>query len=462
MDFLDRAKKAVDVLFGSDVEDASGESARMTKRLAVVLSDIADDQSKNVSSDPILRMVKRLPGRGVEHRGKMYLYYVLREMIPVVNAAIMKRRFLEGRLVIDSDDEGLRRSLREWWRTVPVGYLADRRLQRGGDVWLDNLAENTDTYGTAPGEIVFGDDGRYVDRLVAPNPRTFYFKKVTDTDEGSIDKDLYRLYQRQDGREVEINGEWVRLLYFSHNAESPWGRPLVWGQDFVSEIILRMLVSLNNLWWRSGDPSTFWNIVYDKEARVSTAEMDEDLDDLESIVQGVFKARRQGKVADAFFGTKGGKVEKSAIGENIIIQSLAPYLRDHYTTLVGQVVGVADIPTWMYPAGLLPTEGIGSERPKMESSMATQAASLRNDKKLPIARLAIEAFLVSEGSSRFADRYSLSFDMANVIDEKAEAETRKIESEADDQTIANALILSDVGAIEDLVDYLRERGVLSG
>ena len=444
--------------------DASATIGRLNRRLWAA----ADSVKAGDQSDPILRLVRRLPGMGAEHATKLLLYETLRETLPVLNAAILKRRFIEGDLEITSDDPGLARALNDFAESVPVQNYAVPTFQTGLDVWLDFCSENADALGLGIGEVVI-EDGQ-VARLVAPHPRTFYWKESrerTGEDGSARDRDVWKLFQRRKtGTDQEIDSPLVKILAFSADPASPWGRPVAWGLPFVAEILIRIFVSLNNLWHRVGDPSQLYQIIYRQRQDGSfpgTKEVDADAALLDELLQAAYRLRAQGKTADVVMGMADAEIKGEALGGNVIVSSLAPYLQAHYQAVAGQVIANADVPPWMFPAGIVPADGLNSNRAEVEGGMALGAGRTRNVRRAKLAKFVLDQFLVYDGSASRLGRYLVGFRQPDLADPKVAAEARAANMNADATAIDNALLLGDSGIFEDDQDregYLTRNGVL--
>lgn len=402
-------------------------------------------------------LVNQLQGTELGHGEQMKLYRTIRRALPVLNAAINKRRFLEGVTVFEAKDQGLQTAIREWAESVPFGYYEDTELQTGLDAWADAVAENADELGIGFGEIVIGEDGRYIERLVTPRSDTFNFDPVP-TVRNDRKQVYYRLTQKQDGRSVPIEGGHIVTLAFFPDPNSPWPRPLVWGCEFVTEVVLRMMLSLNNLWWRSGDPSELYQLIYDKEAVINTPEMKADAQLLASYLARVYQARRRGGTGDIQMAMKGGEIKRTQIGEPN--PGLTAYFRDHYTAIAGQVVGVSDVPAFLFPAGTIPADGLNSDRATMETSLSVTSAQKRNVRKHEIIRRAVDTMLITERSAGHVGRYSLYSEIPSIVEQKGIEESRKMREDANAAAIDNALILGEVELNDEQRRYLEEAGVL--
>lgn len=452
---------------GADPRDLRGYSRRVGRRLrqsADVLQAGGNDGSA-YGLDPIVNLVRRLPGQndGSGHFGQLYLFELLRETLPPLNGGILARRTLEGRIDFEADDPGLLRELRRFAREVPVDDLADPRLKTGLDTWLNGAAENADTYGAALAQAVVGSDG--VERLTAPHPRTLVFKRVAKTGEDGVTRKVWALFQRVDGKDVPVGGDFVKLLTFRPDPNGAWGRPLAWGLPFVAEIQIRMLVSLNNMWFRGGDPSGLYSITYEGEHLPSTTVVDEDLALLEDSLAQVFANRARGKTSDVFWSSSNGKgkLDATTIGDNNITKSLAPYFGGHWSSLSGHIATAAGVPSFMFPSGTFgDSGGLNTDRFTVEGILAASAAAIRNESKEDLARMAVDAHLVASGSARSLGRYSVRWRVPDMRDPAAVETARYTREQANELAIGNALLMRETGIAATDADrdaYVRDAGV---
>lgn len=416
---------------------------------------------------PIVDLMRKYPGYigdvlpyGWNHQAWLLTQRVIRKSVPALDAAIIKRRFLEGSVVVEADDQGLENDINDWIENVQVGYTPDHPVQ-GLQVWLDRAAENADEMGLGLVEIRMNESGTELERLVAPDPRLFSFQRIDG------DPENWYLHHRRT-REGKVMGQrltspMVRTLQLSHDNTSPWGRALASGLEFTAEVFIRMWISLNNLVWRMGDPSKIWKLMYDPEAELKEGQADTDLDELLAVVQGAYEARNQGNVADAFFAAHGAEVQSEALGENIIVSSMAAYMKPLLGLATSQIIGKADVPAWLYPAGIVPSEGLNSDRAQMEGTIAQAAAQQRAQRIDRLAAWAINTWLISTRGSRFVGQYTIHRSRTAPISEKMRQEARSAQASADATFVDTADILRVMEVVdgqEGMVDYLRKRGVI--
>lgn len=438
----------------------STEAETSTKSSPTIFTSDMDPAG---GGNSVTRLVHNLPGHGLTHKLALYTFYAIREALPVVNDAISKRRFLEGEMIIEAEDQGLQRELREFARNVVVGFVRGPDPTKGLNTYLDDLADNADTYGLGVGEIVLDEAGQEIDRLVVPSSRTFEYRKESQSDQ------YWRLYQQDPddpgtGWGRAVDGSNIQLLGFRSNPEGPWPLSMLWGLPFVAQVVIRMLISVDNLWWTAGDPASVWNILYDPEHGPTDQQMSSDIAELEETVKQILKLRRSGKVAEGFLATKGSKLQREVLAGNITSESMAGYFREHYEIIAGQVMSRSDVPSWMFGGtGQESGEGLNSKRAQLEGSAAMAAAVRRNRLKAQIARDVLNTYLVLDGSAGRVGQFSLTSEYATIHDEKLAEETRTERENANRQAIENAQRMLELGMldeVEDRNDYLRNAEVL--
>jgi len=313
------------------------------------------------SADPIQQLVRRMPGRGIAHEVQLLTFHLMRKYSPTLNNTIWLNRWLEGDLKIHAEDEGLERALTDWSRQVDVGYLGGTASQSGLDAYLNMLASAADEYGLGVGEMQLEDEGRGVERLVAPNPRTL---STQDRDGDGLEE----LYQSQavkrsggvQGREQRRldDKETVQTLAFRPTAEGAWPQPLAWGAVQSTEAVMRMYESVLNGWWRFGDPSLLTTMEFDADAspqQVTLPGAGPDGGDLDvpaalvmlkDSLESVMKARRNGKVGDAYGFSDGGSIESETLGQ--VDSTLMEYFREHASVFDAHIVSAAPQPAFLH------------------------------------------------------------------------------------------------------------------
>ena len=117
------------------------------KNLASTDDPFASGASLTGGNTPIEVLVRRLSKGNISLETELHLRHVLRENLSDLATALIVRRALEGDLVIVSDDEGLQDELREFAKSIPVGYITGSGSSTGLNLYLDIMADTADEYG---------------------------------------------------------------------------------------------------------------------------------------------------------------------------------------------------------------------------------------------------------------------------------------------------------------------------
>lgn len=428
----------------------------------------ADVASVGSHAHPVVRLAREIEGPlGVGHETRLLVLHAMRTYYPTLAAAIYLRRVLEGEVYPVSEDEGLQTALRERWEQLPVGYVEGPGTLRGGNTYLDTLASASDEYGMAAGEIVTDRAGTAVERLVVPNVRTLAHRPVP----GSAGTRMrYELVQRDERGQVPLQGPLVQTLAFRTAHEGPWPEALGSALLQTSEIVLQMIRSVGSGWWRFGDPSMLLGLEYDKDAVPDTTPVDgpegplqvpTDLLLMKNTVEAVMRARRAGRVGDAYVAAVNAKIRNEVLGD--VDATLMRYFREQASTFDAYLVPQTDVPVWLFPTVDRASDGLGGSLSQNQAAIAATGAHRRNRKKLALGKGVLDTVLLTEGEARYQGRYEMEATEVNVLDEKLIEETRQLAATAVAAEIENAAQLFDEGGNRrfsgEAEAYLEEQGV---
>lgn len=230
---------------------------------------------------------------------------------------------------------------------------------------------------------------------------------------------------------------------------------------------MRMYQSVNQAWWRFGDPSMLLGLEYDKEAApqtttVSGTEVPEELLLFKNTVEAVMQARRRGQVGDAYVGAVGAKVFNEVLGD--VDATLMRYFKDQAGVFDAYLVPHTDVPVWLFPTVQRSGDGLGGALSQNQAAIAATGAHKRNRHKLRLGKAVLDTTLLVGGEARHQSRYEMEATEVNVLDEKLIAETRQTVAQAVATEIENAVeLFTEDGAPRfsgDALTYLEEREVL--
>lgn len=193
-------------------------------------------QLRSGSEHPFGMLTEVVPMGGVSAE----VYRQMRQAIPILDAAVGKLVRLTGGFRVECGDKGAEAGLKEFLRTVPVGY---------GQIGIDNfLAAYLDsmlTYGRAIGEMVIG--GKTLQAVCWGDVTKIHVQEG----EGPLD---YVLGVWENGKFRAL--PYPHLLLFSTwnpDAANPYGTSLFRGMPFLADILLKIYNTIGVNWERAGN-----------------------------------------------------------------------------------------------------------------------------------------------------------------------------------------------------------------
>ena len=171
-------------------------------------------------------------------------YEQLIQTIPGHNGALKTIVSLVGCPVLESEDAEALSEHNDWRSRLQVNQSAV-----GFDVWFATHCINHLTYGLAAAEVVLNGSLTDVYALQELHPRTLELKPRGRR--YGLD-----LIQKNSplGVETPLNPDLILRSVHDLRDDHPWGKGLLFGSTFTSQIYTRMLQSLGNSWERFGVP----------------------------------------------------------------------------------------------------------------------------------------------------------------------------------------------------------------
>ena len=259
------------------------------------------------------------------------LYAALREMIPILNAAIIKKRKLIGCPIIDAKPE-TKREVSMWLKALQVNHV-----QTGWNNWLGTWVDNAMLYGRAHTEIILNSDNTEVFGVQELHPKTIYLRP---------NRDLYSvdIVQSQPLGGEPVTLPPLRMLNCIHDLrnDDPNGTSLLWGLPFVAEIMGKMLRNLGATWDRYGTPRYHVNwLPPDDFSDPNGTESDEIMSGLAEQFVGSLESGMQGDITDFYTS---GKVTITIIGAEGEQLNIEMPMR----AIAEQIVAVSNIPPFAF------------------------------------------------------------------------------------------------------------------
>ena len=174
---------------------------------------------------------------------ELKLYKVLKEAVPIIDAAISKILRLTGEFKIVCETEYVQEKINRFISDVQVNACS-----KGVNNFVLSHLNQLLTYGTAVGEIVLDDFGENISALYSASLSDVELK----TDSNPLDLKIYR--KKSDG-ETELIKYPDLILISTLNPEPGciYGDSIMKGLPFVSNILLKIYNSIGINWERLGN-----------------------------------------------------------------------------------------------------------------------------------------------------------------------------------------------------------------
>ena len=175
--------------------------------------------------------------------GGIRSYRMIRDAIPVLDAAISKLVRLTGGVTVECRDARAQTQLANFLRTVSTGHA-----QRGFDSFLDQYLDAMLTCGCAVGEIVLRDD-REIAALLCGDVTRICVR------EGRSPMDFAICVPGKPGEKPRALPHQELLLFtpFAPSEENPYGNSLLSGMSYLAGVLLRIYQAIGQNWQRAGD-----------------------------------------------------------------------------------------------------------------------------------------------------------------------------------------------------------------
>lgn len=303
--------------------------------------------------------------------GSLELYRLLRERVPIIDAAIMKTVRLLGSFDVRCKDERAQTALRRFLKTVPVGSL-----RCGIDAFLSTYFEQLLTYGTAVGEMVV-TDGRLTDLFNADLRRVAFSY-------GKTPLEIVVSAQNESGRFLPV--PYPALILKSVHDPQPgalYGTSALQGLPFVSNILMTIFRTTEINWERLGNVrfAVTYKPQNDALDKAYAAERAQQIADAWS------RAMREENTVRDFIAV--GDVQVQAIGsDNRMLSSEIPVRQ-----LLEQIVAKLGIPPFLLGLSWSSTERMSSQ----QADILTSEIDAYRRELEPVVLQICETYLRFEG-----------------------------------------------------------------
>lgn len=343
--------------------------------------------------------------------GSTAVYRLVREAVPVVDAAIGKLIRLTNGVKVCCEDERAERELEQFLRDVPVG-----RGQRGINAFLDCYLDSLLTCGRAVGEIVPDAAGREIAAVLCGDV------SQVEVHEGDSPLDFYLSGRDACGRSVPLAYQEL-LLFTPYQPEAghPYGVSMLRPMPYLTGLLIKIYDAMGKNWERCG------NVRFAVTYRPQGEELDRGAaqERAEQIAEEWSRAMQESRNGSVRDFVSVGDVSIKAIGaDNQILDSETPVRQ-----ILEQLVAKTGLPPFMLGLSWSSTERMSSQQADMLTSEIT---ALRRTLEPTVGRICA-LWLRLHG---YGCRFKVDWEDINLQDEVEEAkatlylqQARKLELE---------------------------------
>ena len=328
--------------------------------------------------------------------GETALYRMVREAVPVVDAAIGKIIRLSNGVKVYCEDRNAERELGQFLRGVPVG-----RGQHGIYAFLDCYLDSLITCGRAVGEIVPDAEGREIAAVLCHRVEQLALR------EGETALDVRFCGYDAAGRLRELpRQELVLFTPLLPESENPYGVSLLRSMPFMAELLSRIYYAVGQNWERCGNVR--FAVVYKPQGEeLDRGAAQERAEQIAEEWSRAMQESRNGSVRD-FVSV--GDVSIKAIGaDNQILDSTTPVRQ-----ILEQLVAKTGLPPFMLGLNWSSTERMSAQQADMLTSEIT---ALRRTLTPAVERICA-LWLRLHG---YGCRFTVDWEDINLQDEVEEA-----------------------------------------
>lgn len=323
------------------------------------------------------------------------LYRMIREAVPVVDAAILKIVRLTGGFEARCTDKRAEKELNEFMRTVNTG-----RGQVGLDSFIAAYLDSMITCGRAVGEIVVRGD-RDIEAVICGNVADIQLK------EGKTPLEFELCGVDETGCAVPFPRQNLLMFTpFNPEADSPYGVSMLRSMPFLCGILLKIYQSLGVNWERAGNVR--FAVVYKPQGdAIDRITAQERAQQIASEWSSAMQSGKSGAVRD-FVAV--GDVDIKVIGaDNQILDSEVPVRQ-----ILEQLIARTGIPPFLLGLNWSTTERMSAQQADL---MTSELNSIRRS-LTPVISKICRLWLSMHG---YASQFEIEWDPINLQDEVEEA-----------------------------------------
>ncbi|MBQ9674130.1 MAG: phage portal protein [Ruminococcus sp.] len=325
---------------------------------------------------------------------ELELYSVLREAVPIIDAAIGKIIRLMGTFTVECENRKTRMMIDEFFRDVNVC-----QGNRGINTFITTYFDQLLTYGQAVGEIVLTPDGNNIAALYNANPKDIKLCA------GETPLDIIVCKNGVDVSPLPYQDLLVSTL-LNPQPGRVRGTSLLYGLPFVSKILLKIYNSIGQNWERAGNIHFAVTYKPDKESGFANAR-----ENAEQIASQWSRVMSEPGGNCDFVSV--GDISIQTIGaDNPIMDCDVPIRR-----VSEQIVAKLGIPPFLLGLSWSTTERMSSQ----QADILTSELEYYRETLNPIIRRIVRMFLNIKGIDEKVDVY---WNNINLQDELERSQAR--------------------------------------
>lgn len=335
--------------------------------------------------------------------GSIQDYRLIRDTLPVVDAAISKIIRLTGGVHVECSDARAQYELEQFLRTVNVGCA-----QRGLDAFLDRYLDSMLVCGSAVGEIVL-QDNREIAAVLCGDVTHICVR------EGASPLDFTVCALPKPGKVPRALPCQELLLFtpFAPSEENPYGNSIIGGMSYMASLLLRIYHCIGQNWQRAG------NVRYSVVCRPTGDGLDSAGAQTrsEEIAREWANVMRSGGPVSDFIAV--GDVDIRAIGaDNQILDSETPVRQ-----LLEQIIAKTGVPPFLLGLSWSTTERMSAQQTDI---LTTEIDAIRRS-LTPVVERICELWMRLHG---YAARFTVVWDEINLQDAVEEARAALFRAQA--------------------------------
>lgn len=339
-------------------------------------------------------------------------FEILREAIPVIDAAIWKLTTIDGPVVAEGNKDSIVNEINDWLDHITVGDLGE-----GFHFFHQQYTNEALEQGFGLGEFLINRSKNDIVALNVADSKNIKFRR---------NKGKLEIWQQvvneitPDGRELKKREQ---LIYFPNHFEAgnPYGTPLFRSCEFVSKILTTIDNSLLNSWERFGNPS--YKLIY-KASKRDEKKLPERVATLRAELTDALEEKMDGKSADFVMAVdKDSDIVLEVIGADGEVMEVQMPARH----VLEQILAKSGLSPWMLGFAWESSNDVANQ----QGTLALAESKTRQKSKLPGFNRIIETLLALRNRSWKKGDWELKFEPVNLLDREIESKANFMDAEAE-------------------------------